>query len=57
MLHTIFGGNKSTGSGEGKFLKGFYHIWVWLPSWSCDPDATNKLSFPLSKETGHKIWL
>ena len=20
----------------------FHHIWVWRPSWSCDPDATNK---------------
>ena len=21
-----------------RFLKGFYHIWVWWPSWSCDLD-------------------
>ena len=26
------------------------------PSWSCDPDAANKLSFPLPKEAPHKIW-
>ena len=19
-----------------RFLKGFYHIWEWRPSWSCD---------------------
>ena len=40
-----------------RFLKGFYHIWAWQPSWSCDPDAANKLSFPLPKEAPHKIWL
>ena len=22
-----------------RFLKGFYHIWAWRPSWSCDPDV------------------
>ena len=42
---------------EKKILKGFFHIWAWRPSWSCDPDATNKLSFPLPKEALHKIWL
>ena len=31
-------------------MKGFYHIWTWRQSWSCDPDAANKLSFPLPKE-------
>ena len=25
------------------FVKGFYHIWTWRPSWSCDPEASNKL--------------
>ena len=30
-------------------MKGFYHIWAWRPSWSCDPDAANKISFPLSR--------
>ena len=40
-----------------RFLKGFYHIWAWRPSWSCDPDAANKISFPLPKEAPHKIWL
>ena len=33
-----------------------YHIWAWRPSWSCDPDAANKISFPLPKEAPHKIW-
>ena len=40
-----------------KILKGFYHIWAWWPSWSCDPYAANKKSFPLPKEAPHKIWL
>ena len=50
------------GRGEGgrvwrRFLKDFFHIWAWRPYWSCDPDAANKLSFPLPKEAPHKIWL
>ena len=57
MLHTKFRENRQVGSGEEDFLKGFYHIWAWRPSWSCDPDAGNKLSFPLPKEAPHKIWL
>ena len=27
-------------------LEGFYHIWAWRPSWSCEPDPANKLSYP-----------
>ena len=42
---------------EKKIFKGFYHIWAWRPSWSCDLDHLYKLSFPLPKETPHKIWL
>ena len=46
---------------EKKILKGFYHICIreWWPPWSCDPDAANKLSFPLpieAIEAQHKIW-
>ena len=33
------------------------HIWAWQLSWSCDPDAANKISFPLPKEAPHKSWL
>ena len=40
---------------EKKILKGFYHILAWRPSWSCDLDAANKISFPLPKEAPHKI--
>ena len=32
-----------------KIFEGFYHIRAWRPSWSCDPDAANKLSFPLPR--------
>ena len=49
MLHTKFPGNQHVRSGVEDFLKGFYHIWVWQPSWSCDPDTANKLSFPLPR--------
>ena len=42
---------------EKKILKDFYHnfIWTWLPSWSCDPYAVNKLSFPLPYEASLKF--
>ena len=38
-----------------RFLKGFYHIWAWRPSWSCDQDHLNKLSFPHPKESPYEI--
>ena len=42
-----------------KISKGFYNIWVWRPSWSCDPDphTPNKLSFPRPMEAPHEILL
>ena len=45
MLHTKFRENRPGGSGEEDFV-GFYHIWAWQPSWSCDPDAVNIISPP-----------
>ena len=54
MLHIKFRGNPPAGFGEEDF-EGFYHIWAWQLSWSCDPDAANKISFPLPKESPHKI--
>ena len=39
---------------EKKNFEGFYHITTWRPS--CDPDAANKLSFPLPKDTPHTIF-
>ena len=35
-------------------MKGFYRIWAWRPSWSCDTDVANKLSFSLPGEAPHK---
>ena len=35
---------------EKKIFKDFYHIRAWRPSWSWDPDAANKLLFPLPQE-------
>ena len=44
MLHTKFQGNQPSGSGEEDF-QGFYNIWAWQPSWSCDlTKYTNFLS-------------
>ena len=40
-----------------RFLKGFYHIWAWRPSWSCDQDHLNKLSFPRPRESPYEIWV
>ena len=34
MLHTNF--LEPFNWFRGRFLKGFYHIWTWQPSWSCD---------------------
>ena len=57
MLHSKFHENRPAGSGEEDFEMFFYHIWAWRPNWSCDPDAANKISFPLPNEAPHKIWL
>ena len=45
MLHAKFLGNRTIGSGDEDFLMGFYHMWAWRTSWSCDPDAVNKSGF------------
>ena len=55
MLHTKFPENRLAGSGED--FSGFYHIWAWRPSWSCDMDFTFKLSFPLTMAAAHGITL
>ena len=46
MLHTKFRGNRPAGSGAEDFLKGFYHIWAWRPSWSsCDQHLSSDFHF------------
>ena len=56
MLHAKFQDRKSSGSKEVDF-KGFYHIWAWRPSRSCDLYHLYKLLFLLPKEAPHEIWL
>ena len=55
MVNTKFRGNRPAGSGERRFLSGFYHIWAWRPYCSCDMDFAIKLEMPLHKEAPHKI--
>ena len=38
-------------------MKGFYHIWAWQPSWSCDLDFLYTHWFPLPIDASYKIWL
>ena len=45
MLLTKFRGNRATVP-EKQIYEGFYHIWTWRPSWSCDQHAANKFLFP-----------
>ena len=40
-----------------RFLKGFYQIWAWRPSWSCDLDFLYTHWFPLPIDASYKIWL
>ena len=40
---------------DKNIFSGFYHIWAWRPSWSCDLDFAIKLEMPLPKEASHKI--
>ena len=54
MLHTKFHGNRPAGSGEEDFLKGFYHIWAWRQSWSCDQHHVIRFSDFLVPESLHK---
>ena len=56
MLHAKFQDQRLYGSREEDF-KGFYLIWVWRPSWSCDLDHLYKNSSTLPKENPHEIWL
>ena len=42
---------------EKMIFWGFYHIWAWRPSWSCDLHRLIKLSFPYPIKAPHTIWL
>ena len=39
---------------EKKILKGVYHVWAGQPSWSCDKDHLNKLSFQCPTESPYE---
>ena len=39
-----------------RFFLGFYHIWAWLPCWSCDPNHLYKFSFPFSHKLSNELW-
>ena len=54
MLHTKFRGNQSAGSEEEDF-EGFYHIWAWLTSWSCDQHHINDFYFHVPKSLHTKF--
>ena len=56
MLHTKFR-EISLPVLEKKIFEGFLPYMGVAASWSCDPDAANKILFPLPKEAPHKIWL
>ena len=38
IVHAKLQDHRTSGSEEEDFFKGFGHIWVWQPSWSCDQD-------------------
>ena len=38
-----------------RFLKGFYHIWAWRPSWSFDLNVLNKFLLTYHKKSSHEI--
>ena len=42
---------------EKKIFEGFFHIWAWWPSWSCDLDFLYTHWFPLPICASYKIWL
>ena len=56
MLHINFQGHRPFDSREDDFL-GFYHIWAWRPSWSCDIYCLIKLLFLHPMKASHKILL
>ena len=40
-----------------RFLKVFYHIWAWRPSWSCDQNVMYKFWLTYHKESSHETWV
>ena len=40
---------------EKNIFEGFYHIWTWQPSWSCDLDYLYTHWLPHPIDASHKI--
>ena len=40
-----------------RHLKGFYHIWAWWPSWSCDQYTWYKFWLTYHKDSSYEIWV
>ena len=40
-----------------KIFKGFYHIWTWWPSWSCDQYNWYIFWLTYHKESSYEIWV
>ena len=39
MFHAKFHDHRTISS-VGNFFEGFYHLWAWVPPWSCDLDLS-----------------
>ena len=40
---------------EEKMLMGFYHIWMWQPSWTCDQNSMKIVLLTYHKESSYEI--
>ena len=40
-----------------KIFEGFYHIWMWWPSWSREQHHVYNFLFPCTQMLTYKIWL
>ena len=54
MMHAKFQDRRTSCSGEENF-KGFYHIWAWRPSCSCDLNHLYKFCFPFPRRLNLKF--
>ena len=54
ILHTKSQGHWPSGSGKEDFLKGFYHIWAWWRSLSCDHHILYKVWLTYHTKSSHE---
>ena len=55
MLHAKFREKRPAYSGEEDFFQGFYHIWAWRSSWSCDEHHIKKFHFHVPESLHTKV--